>query len=365
MKKKDGKYWVLDMSYRVYLKDDFSAISVNNKEYPITNIIPILDFLFIHNRIDRMLKELGIPEDEIKEVSNDWTRYKSLIFDKKGYEILKEIYEEAKIDYIISEVEKYLSQSLVEVAANVSGFNLGFFIPYEPAPYAKLRSPVRPEFLEISYDTNYVIMTPSAMALLSWVKKSFVDFMKDKHNVVIETGTQSAINEEITEIGSEVYEISSKNLYSTLEKEYVHKKKGIIVSAVIVPVAYVNENEVLSGKIIEALPKHPIKIYKEIWKVIAKPNDKYPDYYAYISAYGTALYIKKSKDKKEVETKKKEVKVEKYKKEEVKKKEEPKKEEPKKEKPKKEEIEGEDIFLSEAWIWLSFTLLLFSLLFLE
>jgi hypothetical protein len=90
--------------------------------------------------------------------------------------------------------------------------------------------------------------------------------------------------------------IAHRNLYQILQEEYVHKNKGEIVSAIIVPIAYVKGNEVMSGKIVSSLPNFPIKIYKEIWKVVEKPRgreNEFPNYYAYISAYGTAKYIKR------------------------------------------------------------------------
>jgi hypothetical protein len=308
---KDVWYVPLDISHRVRISNDFSSIVIDNKEYSINSVIPVLDCLFIHYDIRKMLKELGIPEDVAESVSNQFSSsFYTDYLTKCAYRIIKEAYENTKIEEIISKIDKYIPKThnnLVseEISAETTtSINRGFYIPYEPAPYSKLRSPIKPEFLEISYNTNYVIMTPSAMALLSWIKEGFVDFMKDKYNVIIEVGTQSAINEEIEDaigVESEISayhtrEIAHKNLYSILEKEYVHTNKGIIVSAIIVPIAYVKGNEVMSGKIEEALPNYPIKLYKEIWKVVEKPKGKeteFPDYYAYISAYGTAKYIKR------------------------------------------------------------------------
>jgi len=306
--KKDVWYVPLDVSHRVRISNDFSSIVIDNKEYSINSVIPVLDCLFIHYDIRKMLKELGIPEDIAESVSNQFSSsFYTDYLTKCAYQIIKEAYENTKIEEIISKIDKYVPKTYRDLvseeisAETITSTSRGFYIPYEPAPYSKLRSPIKPEFLEISYNTNYVIMTPSAMALVSWIKGGFIDFMKDKYNVIIEVGTQSAINEEIEdaiEIGREISatsEIAHKNLYSILEREYVHKNKGIIVSAIIVPIYYIKENEVMFGKILSSLPNYPIKLYKEIWKVVEKPKDKkeqFPDYYAYISAYGTARYIK-------------------------------------------------------------------------
>jgi hypothetical protein len=305
-KEKDFALYVpLDASHRVRIRDDFSSIMIDKNEYSIDSVIPVLDCLFIHYDIRRMLKELGIPEEVAESVSNQFSSsFYTDYLTKCAYRIIKKAYENTKIEEIISEIDKHIpkiySNSVEMSIESAISIDRGFYIPYEPAPYSKLRSPIKPEFLEISYNTNYVIMTPSAMALVSWIKEGFVDFMKDKYNVIIEVGTQSTINEEIEDtvrIESEISarEIAHRNLYSILEKEYVHTNKGIIVSAIIVPIAYVKENEVMSGKILSALPNYPIKLYKEIWRVVEKPKGKeeqFPNYYAYISAYGTARYIK-------------------------------------------------------------------------
>ena len=308
-KEKDFALYIpLDTSHRVRIRDDFSSIVIDNKEYSINSVIPVLDCLFIHYDIRKMLKELGIPEEVAESVSNQFSSsFYTNYLTKCAYRIMKEAYENTKIEEIISEIDKHIPKihsnlvsEEISIEASIS-IDRGFYIPYEPAPYSKLRGPIKPDFLEISYNTNYVIMTPSAMALLSWVKEGFVDFMKDMYNVIIEVGTQSAINEEIDEIIeiereiSASSEIAHRNLYSILEREYVHTNKGIIVSAIIVPVFYIKENEVMSGKILSALPNYPIKLYKEIWRVVEKPKGKeeqFPNYYAYISAYGTARYIK-------------------------------------------------------------------------
>jgi hypothetical protein len=308
-KEKDFALYVpLDVSHRVRIRNDFSSIVIDKNEYSINSVIPVLDCLFIHYDISKMLKELGIPEEVAESVPNQFSSsFYTDYLTKCAYRIIKEAYENTKIEEIISEIDKHIPKTHsnlvseeISIEASIS-IDRGFYIPYEPAPYSKLRSPIKPDFLEISYNTNYVIMTPSAMALVSWVKEGFVDFMKDKYNVIIEVGTQSAINEEIedaTEIEREISatsEIAHRNLYSILEREYVHTNKGIIVSAIIVPVAYIKENEVMSGKILSALPNYPIKLYKEIWRVVEKPKGKeeqFPNYYAYISAYGTARYIK-------------------------------------------------------------------------
>jgi thiaminase len=319
--KKDVWYVPLDISHRVKISNDFSSIVIDNKEYSINSIIPVLDCLFIHYDIRKMLKELGIPEDVAESVPNQFSSsFYTDYLTKCAYRIIKEAYENTKIEDIISKIDSYIPKTHRDLvseeisAESDTSTNRGFYVPYEPAPYSKLRSPIKPEFLEISYNTNYVIMTPSAMALLSWVKESFVDFMKDKYNVIIEVGTQSAINEEIKDVitvGSEISayytsEIAHRNLYSILEKEYVHTNKGIIVSAIIVPIYYIKEDETMSGKILSSLPNYPIKLYKEIWKVVKKPKGKeeqFPNYYAYISAYGTARYIKvKSKVEQKITT---------------------------------------------------------------